>query len=48
MVFPDGPMKGVAKGLKVVCTERFGAEAIVGKFTFSSCYINPSTSRQKA
>ena len=31
MVFPDGPNQGVAKGLKQVCLERFGSEAIKGK-----------------
>ena len=31
MVFKDGPFAGLAKGLKAVCLERFGAEAIVGK-----------------
>ena len=30
MVWESGPMKGQAKGLKVVCTERFGPEAIAG------------------
>ena len=34
MTFQDGPMKGLAKGLKIVCSERFGPEAIVGKFAF--------------
>ena len=31
MVFQDGPDKGLAKGLKQVCLERFGADAIKGK-----------------
>ena len=30
MVFKDGPNKGQAKGLKQVCLERFGEEAIRG------------------
>ena len=28
--FKDGPMRGVAKGLRTVVSERFGAEAIKG------------------
>ena len=31
MVFLDGPNQGLAKGLKQVCLERFGPEAIKGK-----------------
>ena len=31
MIFPDGLHKGLAKGLKQVCLERFGPEAIKGK-----------------
>ena len=31
MVFQDGPDEGLAKGLRVVCTERFGSEAVEGK-----------------
>ena len=31
MVFAEGPYKGQAKGLKQVCTERFGPEAVKGK-----------------
>ena len=31
MVFQDGPHHGKAKGLKQVCLERFGAEAVQGK-----------------
>ena len=31
MVFSDGPHEGLAKGLKQVCLERFGAEAVEGK-----------------
>ena len=30
MVFPDGPNAGLAKGLRVVCQERFGEEAVQG------------------
>ena len=32
MVFQSGPRKGEAKGLKVVCSERFGPEAVEGMF----------------
>ena len=32
MVFTGGPKAGQAKGLKVVCEERFGTEAIQGMF----------------
>ena len=31
MVFTSGPKKGIAKGLRVVCTERFGEDAVQGK-----------------
>jgi len=31
MVFQDGPNRGMAKGLKKVCSERFGADAISGE-----------------
>ena len=31
MVFREGPNQGLAKGLKQVCLERFGPEAIKGK-----------------
>ena len=31
MVFQEGPDKGKAKGLRQVCTERFGPEAVKGK-----------------
>ena len=31
MVFTDGPNQGIAKGLKQVCTERFGADLVRGK-----------------
>ena len=30
MVFQDGPHMGKAKGLKFVCMERFGQEAVQG------------------
>ena len=30
MIWERGPLKGQAKGLKAVCTERFGPEAVVG------------------
>ena len=30
MVWESGPRKGKAKGLKVVCTERFGEDAVKG------------------
>ena len=30
-VFTEGPYTGLAKGLKAVCSERFGEEAIKGK-----------------
>ena len=33
MVFQSGPRKGEAKGLKVVCSERFGPEAVEGTFS---------------
>ena len=31
MVFASGPYKGLAKGLKQVCLERFGQESVQGK-----------------
>ena len=31
MVFTEGPLKGKAKGLRVVCEERFGADAVRGE-----------------
>ena len=31
MVFTDGPHIGKAKGLRQVCMERFGPEAVEGK-----------------
>ena len=31
MVFTEGPGKGQAKGLRQVCTERFGADVVKGK-----------------
>ena len=31
MVFADGPNKGLAKGLRQVCLERFGPDAIKGQ-----------------
>ena len=31
MVFPDGLFAGQAKGLRVVCQERFGEAAVKGK-----------------
>ena len=31
MVFPEGPNKGTAKGLRQVCLERFGPAAVKGK-----------------
>ena len=31
MVFKEGPNAGVAKGLRVVCEERFGESAVKGK-----------------
>ena len=31
MVFQEGPDKCKAKGLRQVCTERFGPEAVKGK-----------------
>ena len=30
MVWESGPMKGKPKGLKAVCTERFGEDAVKG------------------
>lgn len=30
MVYQEGPNTGLAKGLKAVCCERFGEEAILG------------------
>ena len=30
MIWERGPLKGQAKGLKAVCTERFGPQAVVG------------------
>ena len=30
MVWENGPLKGKAKGLKAVCSERFGEEAVKG------------------
>ena len=32
MVFQEGPRAGEPKGLKVVCSERFGPEAVEGIF----------------
>ena len=32
MVFTDGPYAGLAKGLKAVCHERFGPDAIFGNY----------------
>ena len=44
MVFPDGPSKGLAKGLRQVCSERFGPESIKGKKQDDlgkfACYIS--------
>ena len=37
MVFLDGPNMGLAKGLRVVCQERFGENAVNGKT--SAIYI---------
>ena len=31
MVFEGGPHEGIAKGLRQVCSERFGAEKITGR-----------------
>ena len=31
MVFQDGTKKGMAKGLKAVCEERFGTEKVEGQ-----------------
>ena len=31
MVFEEGRFAGLAKGLKAVCEERFGADAVKGK-----------------
>ena len=31
MVFEDGPLKGQPKGLREVCSERFGEDAVTGK-----------------
>ena len=31
MVFTEGPNNGLAKGLKQVCLERFGPDAVKGK-----------------
>ena len=31
MVFPDGPYRGMAKGLRQVCIERFGPDSVKGK-----------------
>ena len=30
MVFQQGPNTGLAKGLKAVCSERFGEKAVTG------------------
>ena len=35
MVFTDGPNAGKAKGLKLVCEERFGENAVQGKIMFT-------------
>ena len=40
MVFPDGPNAGLAKGLRVVCQERFGEEAVQG--INIGQYVSPS------
>ena len=34
MVFTGGPNKGLAKGLKAVCEERFGADSVLVKGLF--------------
>ena len=31
MVFMDGPNKGLQKGLRAVCQERFGEQAVIGE-----------------
>ena len=31
MVFEDGPLRGQPKGLREVCLERFGEEAVKGR-----------------
>ena len=36
MVFSSGPNKGLAKGLREVCRERFGEKLIAGKTNFNS------------
>ena len=33
MVFQTGPLAGKAKGLKAVCIERFGLDAVIGEWT---------------
>ena len=33
MVFEDGPLKGQPKGLREVCSERFGVKEVKGKYT---------------
>ena len=34
MVFMDGPNKGLQKGLRAVCLERFGEQMVTGEFEF--------------
>ena len=31
MTFKEGPLKGQAKGLRIVCEERFGADVVKGE-----------------
>ena len=38
MVFPDGPHKGIAKGLRQVCLEKFGPAAVKGKIQDDLCW----------
>ena len=44
MVFTSGPSAGVAKGLRIVCQERFGEEAVEGNFhkvdIYTLCFIS--------
>ena len=38
MVFTDGPSAGMAKGLRIVCQERFGEEVVEGNFHIVDIY----------
>ena len=39
MVFTEGPNAGKAKGLRLVCEERFGEDVVQGKIIISFLYF---------